>query len=375
MKLLDYCSVHNVKVIDFIGKKKYVATGDVINNKIVSYNMVTYDKKPSRANLTLSKDEILFAKMKNTIKVILGEEDNINNIYSTGFYCLKPNEKVLPKMLYYYLQSVHFNSQKNMYCVGATMKSLNDKGLDKIHVEFPELNIQQKIVEYLDKITLAIENRKKIYKDYEMLINSKYIDLFGTEEDNKFPIYKLEELTTKISDGVHSKPNYTDKGIPFISVKDMTLGKLKFEDCKFISEEDYIKYNNRCNPEKGDILYSKVGATYGRSAIIDTDIKFSLYVSVALLKPKKNIINPLFLNYTMRQPYVKKQADKSIKGIGVPDLHLVEIKNFNIILPPISLQVEFSEFVNKISLIKNKCLDDISDLLQLYNSKLKEYFN
>lgn len=172
--------------------------------------------------------------------------------------------------------------------------------------------------------------------------------MFGNIENTKYDVYKLSELTNLITDGEHKKPNYTEKGTPFISVVNITTGELKFEDCKFVSEEDACKFNKRCNPEKDDILYTKVGATYGRSAIVDIDKKFALYVSVCLIKPKKDLINPIFLNYTMRQPYVKLQADKCIKGIGVPDLHLIEIKNFKIILPPIELQNQFADIVKQI---------------------------
>ena len=172
--------------------------------------------------------------------------------------------------------------------------------------------------------------------------------MFGDINNTKYKVMKLENITNLITDGEHKKPNYTDKGKPFISVVNITTGELKFDNCKFVSDEDTIKFQKKCNPKKDDILYTKVGATYGRSAIVNTDKDFSLYVSVCLIKPKKELINPIFLNYTMRQPYVKIQADKCIKGIGVPDLHLIEIKNFNIIVPPLDLQNKFAEFVKQV---------------------------
>lgn len=172
--------------------------------------------------------------------------------------------------------------------------------------------------------------------------------MFGDVENTKYPKYKLQEITKLITDGEHKKPNYTEKGTPFISVINITTGNLIFDNCKYVSNEDAKKFSKRCNPEKNDILYTKVGATYGRSAIVNIDKKFTLYVSVCLIKPRQEVINPIFLNYTLRQPYVKSQADKCIKGIGVPDLHLIEIKNFNIIVPPIELQNKFASFVEQI---------------------------
>ena len=104
-------------------------------------------------------------------------------------------------------------------------------------------------------------------------------------------------------------------------------------------------------------------------------MEFSLYVSVCLIKPKKELINPIFLNYTMRQPYVKIQADKCIKGIGVPDLHLIEIKNFNIIVPPIDFQNKFAEIVKQIDKQKIIYEKNIKILQELMDKLMDKYFN
>ena len=80
---------------------------------------------------------------------------------------------------------------------------------------------------------------------------------------------------------------------------------------------------------------------YGIPAYIDTDEPFGLYVSVCLIKPKHEMIDARFLTESMRMEYVKKQADDRIKGIGVPDLHLQEIKEFQILCPPRYLQEQF----------------------------------
>src|SRR5262249_40291295 len=132
-----------------------------------------------------------------------------------------------------------------------------------------------------------------------------------------------------------------EKGVPFISVKDITTGTLTFEDCKFVSQEDFATFSKRCKPELMDILYTKVGATYGRPALVEVTRPFCLYVSVALIKPNKEVVNPYFLRELLASPVVKNQADRSVKGAGVPDLHLVEIKSFKVPLPPMKLQQSF----------------------------------
>ena len=159
--------------------------------------------------------------------------------------------------------------------------------------------------------------------------------------------HTLEELSIKITDGVHKKPNYTTVGRPFVSVTNINRGVIDFTDCKYVSEEDYQKMIKTTFPEKGDVLYTKVGATYGIPAYIDTDVAFGLYVSVCLIKPNHDKIDARFLTESMRLDYVKKQADDRIKGIGVPDLHLKEIKEFWIVCPPRELQTQYVKFIEQ----------------------------
>ncbi len=200
--------------------------------------------------------------------------------------------------------------------------------------------------------------------------------MFGDPVTNpkKLKIVELSEVALKITDGVHAKPEYTEKGVPFISVKDITTGILIFEKCKFISEDSHQKYFKRCNPEYLDILYTKVGATYGRPAIVNVKEEFSLYVSVALIKPKKEIINPFYLREALANPALKRQADKSIKGIGVPDLHLNMIKKFLIPLPNIDSQNKFSEIILVINTQKDILKKNLKESENLFNSLLQKAF-
>ena len=145
-------------------------------------------------------------------------------------------------------------------------------------------------------------------------------------------------------------------------------------DCKFISNEAHIKYSKRCKPEYEDVLYTKVGATYGRACVVDTQEEFSLYVSVALIKPKKNIINPYFLKAVLNTDSIKKQADKRIKGIGVPDLHLIEIKNFIIPVPPMVEQMKFLKIVEKVEEQKQRNEKIIEQMDNLFNSLSQKAF-
>ena len=91
------------------------------------------------------------------------------------------------------------------------------------------------------------------------------------------------------------------KGIAFLSVKDLTNGEINFSNTRYVSEETYNDLKKRCNPEKYDLLLTKIGTT-GIPKVIDIDKKFSLFVSVALLKIPYNKVNPYFLELVISSP-------------------------------------------------------------------------
>lgn len=277
---------------------------------------------------------------------------NIECCIGRGLCAIRSKANVNHKYLYYFLltQKEYLENKST----GSTFKAINKNTVSELLVPIMELDKQNKIVEILDIAQELIDKRKKQIEELDLLVKSKFIEMFGElkTNKNKFRIVELESLTTKITDGVHSKPEYMPEGVEFISVKDINKGNLDFSECKYISREAHESYIKRCKPEKGDILYTKVGATYGIPAIVDTDKEFSLYVSVALIKLKKGIVNPIYIKEALRSVDVKRQADRQVKGIGVPDLHLVEIKKFNIFNPPIELQNQFADFIKQVDKLK-----------------------
>lgn len=158
---------------------------------------------------------------------------------------------------------------------------------------------------------------------------------------------RLEDICTKITDGTHSTPKYSLEGIPFLSVKDISSGKINFENTKFIEKEEHTKLYQRCNPEFGDILISKVGTT-GVPAIVDCYEEFSLFVSVALLKFNKNKIYNKLLYYFLLSPIVQKQVKDNTRGVGNKNWVLDAIKNTMLPLPPLEEQKRIVEKIEEL---------------------------
>ena len=220
----------------------------------------------------------------------------------------------------------------------------------------------------LDKIRQEKERlikEKKLKRDKNASIiyrgedNSYYEKILATGEvkciDEEVPFEvpkgwewcRFSSLYLSLTDGTHSTPKYTLSGIPFISVKDMSSGVIDFSNTKYISKEEHQKLSDRCHPQKGDLLLSKVGTT-GIPAMVTTDREFSLFVSVALIKLIQCDINREFLVFMIQSPLVQEQAKENTRGVGNKNWVLSAVSKTLMVVPPLEEQGRIRNRLNLI---------------------------
>ncbi len=228
--------------------------------------------------------------------------------------------------------------------------------LEEFNKRFPEdmqksilqYAVQGKLVEQRAEEGTAEELYKKIQAEKQKLIAEKKIKKEKplpeiTAEEIPFDIpeswkwVRLGNLCNKIVDGTHNTPKYVEDGVPFLSVKNISGGKIDFSDTKYISLEEHKKLYERCNPEVNDILLSKVGTT-GIPVKVDVAKEFSIFVSVALLKFSNKFINIDYFVKVLLAPIVQKQCKENTKGVGNKNWVIKDIKNTIIPFPPLEEQ-------------------------------------
>lgn len=188
---------------------------------------------------------------------------------------------------------------------------------------------------------------------------------------------RLGEICSLITDGTHSTPNYVSKGVPFLSVKDISNGFIDFNDTRFITQQEHEELIKRCKPEYGDVLLTKVGTT-GIAKVIDTKREFSIFVSLALLKIIHNTLYPYYIEYMLNSPLGKKQSEENTQGIGNKNLVIKCIKNFIVPLPPLNEQKRIVEKVDQLMALCDELEKNIEqskkDSELLMQSVLQEAF-
>lgn len=261
---------------------------------------------------------------------------------------------------------------------GATMKHIVKKDFDNTLIPFPAFDEQRRIAESLDTAYAIITARQQQLQNLDELVKARFVEMFGDLHYNrrKFKIVNIEEVCTTIKDGTHQTPQYTTDnihGFKFLSSKDVMSQKVDWKNIKYIPSELHEKLYATLKPQRNDILMSKNGVNYGVAAVNDSDEVFDIYVSLALLRPKP-IINPIYFKYVINNQDTKEQFDLSIKGIGVPNLHLREIKKTKILLPPIELQNQFATFVEQTDKSKAAVQKSLDEAQLLFDSLMQRYF-
>jgi len=157
---------------------------------------------------------------------------------------------------------------------------------------------------------------------------------------SKWEMFSLKDVCSLITDGTHQTPQYAENGYMFLSSKNVKSGKIDWDEIKYIPEELHYQLYNRIAPQLGDVLLAKNGTT-GVAAVVDRDCVFDIYVSLALLRPKGVILSE-YLLYAINNPITKRKFNRELKGIGVPNLHLQNIRETTIPVPPLETQKQIA---------------------------------
>lgn len=209
----------------------------------------------------------------------------------------------------------------------------------------------------------ASELLKKIKAEKEKLIEEKTIQKGKKQESisdfeisSELPLeweyIDLDDLVQYITDGTHQTPKYVQSGRMFLSAQNIKPFKFMPAKHKYVSEQDYQIYINHKKPEIGDLLLGRVGAGIGETAVIDQNIDFAIYVSLALVKTFKKLTNSNYFAIVFNSPYGVKYAKGNVssRGNSAGNFNLGRIRSFKIPLPTIEEQNEIVKKVNQLIL-------------------------
>lgn len=353
------------------GNARLVRISDIQENKII-WDKVPYcniDDKLVEQYL-IKENDILFARTGGTVGKSVMAIDVISNAVFAG-YLIRSNysKKLNGKYLKYFMESELYWTQLKIGTTATAQPNCNGKTLGKMVFPLSPINEQQRIVNRIESLFAKLDRAKELiektlaqFEQNKMAILHKAftgeLTVKWRKENNidlsSWQNYQLKDICEKITDGTHQTPKYTDDGgYIFLSSKNVKSGKIDWKNIKYIPKDLHDILYERIAPQRDDILLAKNGTT-GVAAIVDRDIIFDIYVSLALLRVNKKYILPMFLLYVIGSPRIKNYFDSNLKGIGVPNLHLKYIREATISVPTIEEQQEIVNILDKLLAKYNK---------------------
>lgn len=161
-----------------------------------------------------------------------------------------------------------------------------------------------------------------------------------TEDESPFDIpeswewVRLSTITYKIVDGTHHSPSNYEKGeYMYVTAKNIKSWGVVLDNITYVSKSVHDEIYSRCNPEKGDVLLIKDGATTGVVTVNNIEEPFSMLSSVALIKLPE-FIEPWYIVAVLQSDLFYKNIRAQMKGTGITRITLKQIEPLLIPVPP-----------------------------------------
>ena len=357
-----------------------IKTNNLTYEGHVDLSHITFRNIPASkvTNCLLRYGDLLIEKSGGTKTHSVGyvnifEDKNDEYVANNFIFVLRPNSKLIDsKYLFYQLKYRYESGQiEHLHNQTTGIQNLKVQSYLDQEIKYVSIQTQQKISNKLDKIEKAIKLEKSVLNSLDALIKSRFIELFP--EDGDFEHDTLSGVTTKITDGSHNPP----KGVTFseyIMASSQNVNDvLNLNDVRYLSKEDFDRENKRTDIQEGDVLFTIVG-TIGRTYVIKSE-KIVFQRSVAVIKPKKNIINSIYLKYFLSSDFATKQIDIVAHGVAQKGIYLSNLKELDIVVPKIEVQDKFASFVESVDKLKFNVQQRIEKYKELLNKKMSEYFN
>lgn len=293
-------------------------------------------------------------------------------------YIIEANgsERLYMSFLYYFMEG--YIEKLREQAIGGVIKYIKLCNLTDAMIELPSLDEQKAIVEILEKAKNILALRKGEITCLDTLIKARFVEMFGNPvvNDGNWQTLPLDEACKTIVDCPHSTPSYTSENTGYMCIRTSIVKKNKilWDEIEYIPEEEFTKRIQRKKPEIGDVVYTREGAILGIAAIIDRECNVALGQRSMLLSPNKNKCTSEFLCVAMNCDSFLDNALKGVAGSASPHINVGDIKAFNMIMPPMELQNQFTAFVRQVDKSKVAVQKALQETQFLFDSLMQKYF-
>jgi type I restriction enzyme S subunit len=282
-----------------------------------------------------------------------------------------------PQLFVYYTKSKEYEREINNHTTGTTRKRISRKNLESVCVPVPPISEQKHIVSELDLLQSIINKQQAQLKELDKLAQAVFYDMFGDPVENEkgWILKTMEDVCLNIVDCPHSTPKKSNRitNYPCIRTSELKDGSICWDSMQYLEEDEYIIRIARLKPIAGDIVFGREG-TIGDAVILPDGYSFSLGQRTMLLRVDSSSISNVFLQRVILSECVKKQIRMVNVSSTVPHVNIKDFKQFEIPVPPLSLQQSFATKIESIEKQKAAISQSIAETQKLFDYTMDKYF-
>lgn len=349
----------------------FINAGHLVSNAISfsDMNYITEEKYNQLGSGKIQKGDFLYC-----LRGSLGKHAIVENIekgaVASSLVILRPTN-IDVHYLSYCMDSPSISTQLQQANNGSSQPNLSANSVKQYIVPLPPLEEQKRIADILDKASNLIDLRKQQLEKMDLLIKSKFIDMFGDPVTNPkgWDVKQLAELGSWNSGGTPSRVNatYFEGDIEWYSAGELNDLFLKKSNERITNEA--LKESAAKLFEAGSLLIGMYDTAAFKMGILTKNA--SSNQACANIKPNKKT-NVLWLYFNLL--LMKKHFLQNRRGIRQKNLNLGMIKGFYVPVPPTVLQSEFAEFVEQVEKQKAVMQQSLEKMETNYNALMQEYF-
>lgn len=350
------------------------------NNKLILEDLIYVNKDLVKENQIIKENDILIAASSGS-KEIVGKSVQIkdNTNFTFGAFCkiVRCSEKIEPRYVGYFLRTPYYRSTISNLVCGANINNLKNEHIDELLIPMPSREIQQKVVNILDKSQELIDKRKKQIEALDELVKSQFIEMFGDPITNRkgWEKGKIADIIIKTQYGTSNKANEENGQFKILRMGNITYnGQFDFSDMKYIdlTEDEQKKYL----VYKGEVLFNRTNSKelVGKTAVYKENkpMAYAGYLVKAI--PNERATGEFIAAY-MNTKYVKSKLLNMAKNIvGMANINAEEFKKIDIYIPPIELQNEYIKFIEQVDKLKFEMEKSLKELEDNFNSLMQRAF-
>ena len=288
-----------------------------------------------------------------------------------GFKNLICSEKINNRYLYWFLKgnTVFLNSLGR----GATFKEISKSIVSRIEINVPDIEKQIEVVEILETISDIIALRKQELFAMDDLVSARFVEMFGNPivNEKRWEVVELNSVCDGIGDGLHGTPEYDEKGrYPFINGNNLMNGAIEITPAT--KKVDDATYKRHFIELSNNAILLSINGTLGKLAFYNgEEVMLGKSACYCNLKP---CINRDFVYGVMKTEAFTGFLESNSTASTIKNVGLKAIRGFMLIMPPIELQNEFSDFVNQIDKSKAVIEKELKKTQLLFDSLMQKYF-